>query len=191
MLTKSLIAIVASTAAALATPVFAQAQGAQAMNATVNATPPPAKTGPWGAVLSATARSAPSTWATTWRRSSSSSATARSMRSATRSGAMWRSVFAIQHPDAVRRLVQLSTPFAQDGFFPEMLPQQAVVGAALAPMMKDTPIYQSYMARAPHPDDFPWLLDRMGEYMRQSLRWYERVGSSVARQSQPKSMMAK
>ena len=78
---------------------------------------------------------------------------------------------AIQHPDVVRRLALLSTPFAQDGFFPEMLPQQAAVGAAMVPMMKDTPIYQSYMAQAPHPEDFPRLLDRMGEYMRQSYNW--------------------
>jgi pimeloyl-ACP methyl ester carboxylesterase len=83
--------------------------------------------------------------------------------------------FAIQHPDAVRRLVLVSTPFAQDGFFPEMLPQQAAVGAAMAPMMKDTPIYQSYMAVAPHPEDFPKLLDRMGENMRQSYNWAEDV----------------
>jgi pimeloyl-ACP methyl ester carboxylesterase len=78
---------------------------------------------------------------------------------------------AIQHPDAIRRLVLLSTPFAQDGFFPEMLPQQAALGAAMAPMMKDTPIYQTYMALAPHPNDFPKLLDRMGENMRQSFNW--------------------
>ncbi len=82
---------------------------------------------------------------------------------------------AIQHPGAVRRLALISTPFAQDGFFPEMLPQQAAVGAALAPMLKDTPMYQSYVAVAPHPEDFPRLLDRMGEYMRQSYSWAEDV----------------
>jgi pimeloyl-ACP methyl ester carboxylesterase len=82
---------------------------------------------------------------------------------------------AIQHPDAVRRLAMISTPFGQDGFFPEMLPQQAAVGAAMAPMMKDTPMYQSYMAVAPHPEDFPRLLDRMGEYMRQSYNWAQDV----------------
>ncbi|MGO7450322.1 alpha/beta fold hydrolase, partial [Rhizobium ruizarguesonis] len=42
-------------------------------------------------------------------------------------------------PDRVRRLVILSAPYAQNGFFPEMLPQQAAVGAAMADMMKDTP----------------------------------------------------
>ena len=38
---------------------------------------------------------------------------------------------AAQHPQMVRRLALVSTPFAQDGFYPEMLPQQAAVGAAI------------------------------------------------------------
>ena len=42
---------------------------------------------------------------------------------------------AIQHPQSVRRLALLSAGFAQDGFYPEMLPQQAAVGAAMAGMM--------------------------------------------------------
>ena len=82
---------------------------------------------------------------------------------------------AIQHPTLVRRLVVASAPFAQSGFFPEMLPQQAQVGAAMADMMKDTPMYKSYAAIAPNPKDFPRLLDRMGEYMRRSYDWGEEV----------------
>src|SRR2546425_9938225 len=39
--------------------------------------------------------------------------------------------FAAQHPDMVRRLALVSTLFAQDGFYPEMLPQQAAVGATM------------------------------------------------------------
>lgn len=82
---------------------------------------------------------------------------------------------AVQHPEMVRRLVLVSTPFAQDGFYPEMLPQQAKVGAAMADMMKETPMYKSYVAIAPHPEDFPRLLDRMGEGMRQPYNWSEDV----------------
>jgi pimeloyl-ACP methyl ester carboxylesterase len=82
---------------------------------------------------------------------------------------------AVQHPDLVRRLAVVSAGFAQDGFYPEMLPQQAAVGAAMADMMKDTPMYQSYVAIAPKPEDFPRLLDRMGEYMRKPYDWSEDV----------------
>ena len=78
---------------------------------------------------------------------------------------------AAQHPGMVRRLVLVSAGFAQDGFYPEMLPQQAQVGAGMAEMMKDTPMYQSYAAVAPHPEDFPRLLDRMGELMRTPYDW--------------------
>jgi len=78
---------------------------------------------------------------------------------------------AIQHPTVVRRLVVVSAPFAQDGFFPEMLPQQAAVGAAMADQMKQTPMYQGYVAVAPRPQDFPRLLDAMGAYMRQPFDW--------------------
>jgi len=82
---------------------------------------------------------------------------------------------AVQHPAMVRRLVIASAPFAQDGFFPEMLPQQAQVGAGMAEMMKDTPMYQSYIAIAPHPEEFPQLLDRIGELMRKPYDWSEDV----------------
>lgn len=83
---------------------------------------------------------------------------------------------AIQHPSLVRRLVIVSAPYAQKGFFPEMLPQQAQVGAAMAEQMKDTPMYTSYAAIAPHPEDFPRLLDAMGAYMRKSYDWTDDVG---------------
>jgi pimeloyl-ACP methyl ester carboxylesterase len=78
---------------------------------------------------------------------------------------------AAQYPTLVRRLVLVSTPYAQSGFFPEMLPQQAAVGAAMADGLKETPIYTSYVAVAPRPQDFPRLLDAMGEFMRQPYDW--------------------
>ena len=82
---------------------------------------------------------------------------------------------AVQHPELIRRLVLVSAGFAQNGFYPEMLPMQAQVGAAMADAMKDTPMYQSYVAVAPHPEDFPKLLDRMGALMRTQFDWSEDV----------------
>jgi pimeloyl-ACP methyl ester carboxylesterase len=73
---------------------------------------------------------------------------------------------AVQHPEAVRRLVLVSAGYAADGFYAEMRAQQAQVGAAMADFMKDTPMYKSYVAVAPHPEDFPKLLDRLGASMR-------------------------
>ena len=79
--------------------------------------------------------------------------------------------FAAQHRQMVRRLALVSTLLAQDGFYPEMLPQQAAVSAAMAEQMKETPMYKSYMAIAPHPEEFPKLLDAMGAYMRKPYDW--------------------
>jgi pimeloyl-ACP methyl ester carboxylesterase len=83
--------------------------------------------------------------------------------------------FAVQHPKKVRRLVLVSTPYAQDGFYPEMLPQQAALSAAMADQMKETPMYKSYVALAPHPEEFPKLLDQMGAYMRKAYDWSAEV----------------
>ncbi|BCH25507.1 alpha/beta fold hydrolase [Mesorhizobium sp. L-8-3] len=82
---------------------------------------------------------------------------------------------AIQHPEMVRSLAVVSAGYAQDGFYPEMLPMQAQVGASMADAMKDTPMYKSYMAIAPNPADFPRLLDRMGEMMRKPYDWSQEV----------------
>jgi pimeloyl-ACP methyl ester carboxylesterase len=78
---------------------------------------------------------------------------------------------AVQHPSLVRRLVLVSAGFAQDGFYPEILAMQAQIGAGMAEFMKDTPMYQSYKAIAPRPEDFPRLLDQMGEAMRTPYDW--------------------
>lgn len=78
---------------------------------------------------------------------------------------------ALQHPEMVRRLALASGVFSQDGFHPELLPQQAAVGAGMLEMMKGTPMHKSYVAIAPRPEEFPNLLDQMGAYMRKSFDW--------------------
>jgi pimeloyl-ACP methyl ester carboxylesterase len=84
---------------------------------------------------------------------------------------------AAKHPDKIRKLAIVSANFAQDGFYPEMLPQQAQVGAAMADMMKDTPMYQAYAAVAPNVSEFPKLLDNMGALMRSPYDWRAEVKS--------------
>jgi pimeloyl-ACP methyl ester carboxylesterase len=82
---------------------------------------------------------------------------------------------AFQRPELVRRLVVLSAPYASDGFFAEMRPQQAAVGAAMFDAMKESPMYKGYAAIAPRPQEFPKLLDAMGELMRTSYDWSAQV----------------
>jgi pimeloyl-ACP methyl ester carboxylesterase len=82
---------------------------------------------------------------------------------------------AIQHPTMVRRLVVASAGYARDGFYPEMLPMQAAVGAAAAEEMKESPMYQGYVKIAPDPAEFPRLLDQMGALLREPFDWSDDV----------------
>lgn len=79
---------------------------------------------------------------------------------------------AIQHPEMVRNLIVISTAAERDGWYPELLPGMESLSAALAPQMRQTPHYTEYYAGiAPHPDQVPLLLDRMGELMRKDYDW--------------------
>jgi pimeloyl-ACP methyl ester carboxylesterase len=84
---------------------------------------------------------------------------------------------AASHPDNVRRVAIVASNFAREGFYPEMLPQQAAVGAAMAESMKGTPMYEAYAAVAPDPSEFPRLLDNMGAFMASPYDWREQVKS--------------
>jgi pimeloyl-ACP methyl ester carboxylesterase len=73
---------------------------------------------------------------------------------------------AVQQPQSVRRLVIASAGYSDDGYFPELRQQQNAVGAVMAEQMKGTPMYESYMRLAPRKQDFPRLLDTLGNFMR-------------------------
>jgi len=49
------------------------------------------------------------------------------------------------------------------------------VNAAAAEFMKETPMYELYQRVAPRPEDFPRLLDKIGEAMRQDFDFTEDV----------------
>src|SRR5438067_2833423 len=72
---------------------------------------------------------------------------------------------AIKYPAKIRRLVAVSANIRRDAIPPEMLAQQRQVSAAAAEFMKDTPMYQTYQRVAPRPQDFPRLLEKIGESM--------------------------
>jgi pimeloyl-ACP methyl ester carboxylesterase len=82
---------------------------------------------------------------------------------------------AVKYPDKVGRLVVASAHVWRDAIPPEMLAQQAQVNAAAAEFLKDTPMYQLYQKVAPRPEDFPRLLDKMGESMAQDFDFSEEV----------------
>ena len=82
---------------------------------------------------------------------------------------------AVKYPDKVGRLVIASAHAWRDAIPPEMLAQQAQVNAAAAEFLKDTPMYQLYQKVAPRPEDFPRLLDKMGESMAQDFDFSEEV----------------
>jgi pimeloyl-ACP methyl ester carboxylesterase len=82
---------------------------------------------------------------------------------------------AVKYPDKVGRLVVASAHVWREAIPPEMLAQQAQVNAAAAEFLKDTPMYQLYQKVAPRPEDFPRLLDKMGESMAQDFNFSEEV----------------
>jgi len=82
---------------------------------------------------------------------------------------------AFQHPAKIRRLVAVSANIRRDAIPAEMLGQQGQVSAAAAELMKDTPMYQNYQRVAPRPEDFPRLLDKIGQAMSKDFDFTEEV----------------
>ena len=82
---------------------------------------------------------------------------------------------AAKYPAKVRRLVMVSTNIRPDAIYPEMRAQQGQVNAAAVEFMKDTPMYQLYQRVAPRPQDFPRLLDKIGEAMSKDFDFTEQV----------------
>jgi pimeloyl-ACP methyl ester carboxylesterase len=82
---------------------------------------------------------------------------------------------AAKYPAKVRRLVMVSANIRPDAIYPEMRAQQGQVTAAAVDFMKDTPMYQLYQRVAPRPQDFPRLLDKIGQAMSKDFDYTEEV----------------
>ncbi len=87
---------------------------------------------------------------------------------------------AIRHPEVVRKLVVVSTPFKRSAFYADILAQQGQVSAGAAEAMKQTPMYQLYASVAPRPDDWPRLLGKIGEAMKQDFDFSKAIAGIKA-----------
>jgi len=72
---------------------------------------------------------------------------------------------AAKYPSKVERAVVVSANIRRNAIPQEMLAQQSQVNAGAVEFMKDTPMYQLYQRVAPRPEDFPRLLQKIGEAM--------------------------
>ena len=72
---------------------------------------------------------------------------------------------ASRHPELIGRLVTAAAHIRRDAIPAEMLAQQEQVRPEAAEFMKETPMYELYARVAPHPQDFPKLLGKIGESM--------------------------
>jgi len=87
---------------------------------------------------------------------------------------------AVRHPELVGRLVIISTPIKRSAFYPDILAQQGQVGAAAAEAMKQTPMYQLYASIAPRPEDWPRLLGKIGDAMKDDFDFSKEVAAIKA-----------
>jgi len=84
---------------------------------------------------------------------------------------------AIRHPDVVRKLVLVSTPFKRDGWYPEVQVGMEQMGPEAAEPMKQTPMYQAYSGVASRVEDWPVLFTKLGELLGQDYDWSEDVAA--------------
>lgn len=77
---------------------------------------------------------------------------------------------AIQHPEKVRRLVVISSPYAKSGWYPEAQEGMGQVSGAMAENMMQTPTGK-FSQQWPEPQRFPQFLDKMGQMMGASYDW--------------------
>jgi pimeloyl-ACP methyl ester carboxylesterase len=87
---------------------------------------------------------------------------------------------AIQHPALVRRLIVVSAPFRQDGWFPEVLAGQAALGPEVAAMLRQGPLYAVYAEVAPRPEDWEQHVSEVGELLRQDYDWSAGIADITA-----------
>jgi pimeloyl-ACP methyl ester carboxylesterase len=84
----------------------------------------------------------------------------------------------IRHPDKVRRLVVISSPYARSGWYPEAQKDMSQISASMAENMMQTPTGK-LSKQWPEPQRFPHFLDKMGKMMTEDYDWSAEIAKLV------------
>jgi pimeloyl-ACP methyl ester carboxylesterase len=91
---------------------------------------------------------------------------------------------AIQHPERVRRLVLVSIPFRRDGSHPEVVAAMDAMAPEVADALKQSPLYELYSRLAPQVEDWPRLIAKISEALKDDYDWSADVAAL-----QPQTML--
>lgn len=78
---------------------------------------------------------------------------------------------AIRHPEVVRKLVLISAVFKRNAWYPENLAAMGVMNAEVAKTWIGSPMQEAYARVAPKPENWPVLIDKLGELLRLDYDW--------------------
>src|SRR3954470_15778870 len=78
---------------------------------------------------------------------------------------------AIQHPQRARRLVLVSIGFRRDGSHPEVVENMDRFAPEMADMLAQSPLYKVYSRLAPRVQDWPVLIAKTSELLKDDYDW--------------------
>lgn len=75
---------------------------------------------------------------------------------------------AVRHHEVVRKLIVTSAAYTSEGFQPGMLD---IIKQLTPEMFAGSPVETEYLRLAPHPENFPVLVEKVGELTTRPLNW--------------------
>jgi pimeloyl-ACP methyl ester carboxylesterase len=84
---------------------------------------------------------------------------------------------AIRHPERVRKLVAVSANYRLDGYYPEVL---AGIQEITPEVFAGSPLEEAYLRNAPHPEDWPTLIEKLKELDADEFAWAEEDIQGIA-----------
>lgn len=81
---------------------------------------------------------------------------------------------AIRHPEVVRKLVLVSTPYKRDGWYPEVLAGMASISVE---GFAGTPIHEAYLKASPRPEAWPTVVAKVRQLLSEDYDWGKNVAA--------------